>query len=187
MDRGQAIFHVAKDASRPFVVDAAQTQVKAVGTVFSVQRNAESVVVAVAEGRVEVRSTATAVQDPARAQVLAAVALRANERIAVSARGIAGPISHVDTATTDAWAKDQLVFENARVEDVAARFNRLNQVQIRIMDSELASLTVSGVFDSNDPRSFVDFLETDAGASSFTNGFAEIVVTPNSTEHRRRP
>lgn len=178
IDRGQAIFHVAKDPDRPFIVEAAQTRVQAVGTIFSVQRLAESVVVAVAEGRVRVRPPAAVERGAAGTAAVEDVALRASERISVSASGVASPISHVEVDSTDDWAGNQLVFENARVEDVVARFNRRNDLQIRVTDRALASRMVSGVFDGDDPRSFVDFLEKFAGVSSVSIGLEETAVTP---------
>jgi transmembrane sensor len=53
---GQALFHVAKDATRPFVVHSDATQVRAVGTEFDVYRKDSGTVVTVVEGRVAVLS-----------------------------------------------------------------------------------------------------------------------------------
>ena len=66
--KGQALFHVAKDSTRPFIVHSGQTSVRAVGTQFDVRRNdsdagtpeflsherATTTVVTVVEGRVAV-------------------------------------------------------------------------------------------------------------------------------------
>ena len=54
--RGAAHFTVAKDAARPFVVEAAGVGVRAVGTAFSVATAAGSVEVLVTEGKVGVES-----------------------------------------------------------------------------------------------------------------------------------
>lgn len=52
--QGQALFHVAKDSARPFVVYSDQTRVRAVGTQFDVYRRVKDTVVTVVEGRVAV-------------------------------------------------------------------------------------------------------------------------------------
>jgi transmembrane sensor len=52
--RGQALFEVAKDAGRPFIVASGTTRVRAVGTQFDVNRKGASTVVTVIEGRVAV-------------------------------------------------------------------------------------------------------------------------------------
>src|ERR1700733_1885339 len=53
---GQALFHVAHDVSRPFIVAVGATRVRAVGTQFDVYKRANDTVVTVVEGRVAVYS-----------------------------------------------------------------------------------------------------------------------------------
>ncbi len=53
---GKAHFEVTPDPSRPFLVDAGEGTVRAVGTAFSVYRQGSVVDVAVTEGKVEVRA-----------------------------------------------------------------------------------------------------------------------------------
>jgi len=53
---GQALFHVAKDPARPFIVRSGSTLVRAVGTQFDVYRKASGTTVTVVEGRVAVLS-----------------------------------------------------------------------------------------------------------------------------------
>jgi transmembrane sensor len=55
---GQALFQVAKDKNRPFIVASGEATVRAVGTQFDVYRKANGTTVTVLEGRVAVYSTA---------------------------------------------------------------------------------------------------------------------------------
>jgi transmembrane sensor len=55
---GQALFQVAKDKYRPFIVSSGDAIVRAVGTQFDVYRKANGTTVTVLEGRVAVYSTA---------------------------------------------------------------------------------------------------------------------------------
>jgi transmembrane sensor len=58
LDHGRALFHVAKNTERPFLVESNNTTVRAVGTAFAVeQQDDESVLVTVAEGKVAVFPT----------------------------------------------------------------------------------------------------------------------------------
>jgi transmembrane sensor len=175
------MFRVAKDPRRPFIVTAGGARVTAVGTEFSVSRNDDAVVVTVTEGRVKVMSARDAAGDPGPVQRFAEISLQANERVSVSAAGTAGPIHRIESSPTSGWGENQLVFENTRVADVVAQFNRINHIQIRITDNALNSRTVSGVFAANDPRSFVEFLQAVAGTASVDNGPDQIVVTPIAT------
>jgi transmembrane sensor len=54
---GQALFHVAPDMSRPFILSAGATRVRTVGTQFDVYKKSNVTVVTVVEGRVAVYST----------------------------------------------------------------------------------------------------------------------------------
>lgn len=54
LKRGRALFHVAKNRERPFLVQAGDTVVRAVGTAFGVERQREGLVVTVSEGKVAV-------------------------------------------------------------------------------------------------------------------------------------
>jgi transmembrane sensor len=57
---GQALFQVAKDKNRPFIVSSGAATVRAVGTQFDVDRKVTGTTVTVLEGRVAVYSTAHA-------------------------------------------------------------------------------------------------------------------------------
>jgi transmembrane sensor len=57
---GQALFQVAKDKNRPFIVASGEATVRAVGTQFDVYRKETDTTVTVLEGRVAVYSTAHA-------------------------------------------------------------------------------------------------------------------------------
>lgn len=60
LSEGQALFHVAKNEARPFIVRTDDTRVRAVGTQFDVYRKRTGTVVTVVEGRVAVIGTPSA-------------------------------------------------------------------------------------------------------------------------------
>ncbi len=61
--RGEALFSVAHDASRPFVVHTADTRVRALGTLFDVYRKPAETTVTVIQGTVAVMPTLARPQD----------------------------------------------------------------------------------------------------------------------------
>lgn len=63
---GQALFRVAKDHSRPFIVQANGTRVRAVGTQFDVYRKTVGTTVTVVEGRVAILSGSAEISDAAQ-------------------------------------------------------------------------------------------------------------------------
>jgi transmembrane sensor len=70
LERGRAVFHVAKNANRPFLVSADDTTVRAVGTAFGVEQRPRGVVVTVAEGKVAVFPTSRSTAPAGSANVL---------------------------------------------------------------------------------------------------------------------
>jgi transmembrane sensor len=180
LERGEAVFRVAKDHTRPFVVSAARASVQAVGTVFAVSRNADTVVVTVTEGRVAVSARSEGSSRGADLASRAPISLQANERLLISPVGIASPIRHVATTHTPDWEDSQLVFHNAPVAEVIDKFNLRNSIQIRLSDPTLGSRSVSGIFDADDPRSFVEFLTTVDADVRADVGSNEIVVLPRT-------
>ena len=177
LDYGEAFFHVGKDPNRPFLVDSAHAQARALGTSFSVAERGDVAVVTVTEGKVAVSAnsgrTAGAVGTDAQ------VALSSNQQVTVSVRGTA-PVRQIDGRVELAWSQGQLVFENETVADVVLRFNHYNQMKIRVTDAALAARPVSGVFRATDPESFVAFLESVAGAKARKNGTEELLIESSS-------
>jgi transmembrane sensor len=151
--KGEALFHVAKNPDRPFIVAAMGTRVRAVGTEFDVYEKPASTLVSVLEGRVEVSQRPPGNTSPAAEPV----ALSAGYRVAVTRAGIGGP-EPADAAAAIAWTQRQLIFDSEPVADVAREFNRYNSRRM-VIDNDLAGLRLSGVFASTDPMTFVRFLQ----------------------------
>jgi transmembrane sensor len=149
---GQALFSVAKDKQRPFVVRAGDAQVRAVGTEFDVYKKQAGTVVTVVEGRVETYSGV----DGADA---AAIMLSAGEQLTVLKHAVTKP-TRADTAAATAWVHKRLIFEETPLNEVAEEFNRDNRRPLAIDDAELQTLKISGVYSSTDPASLINFLRS---------------------------
>jgi transmembrane sensor len=145
---GQALFRVAKDKQRPFVVQAGEAQVRAVGTEFDVYRKQTGTVVTVVEGRVETYPGSDGT---------AAVILSAGEQLTVVPHTVTKPM-RADTAAATAWVQKRLIFEETPLSEVADEFNRYNRRPLAIDDAELKALKISGVYSSIDPASLINFL-----------------------------
>ena len=173
LERGRALFRVAHDHERPFLVRADATLVRAVGTQFGVEQGREGVVVTVAEGKVavvprEVSATTSTSSNPPPAGrsgagapgATAEVLLTAGQQVIVPRRGPAAAVRAVDTDRELAWVAGRLVFDNESVADVIDEFNRYNVVQLHVASHELAQRAVSGVFDASEPESFIGFMQS---------------------------
>lgn len=173
--QGQALFRVAKDAGRPFIVKTGATLVRAVGTEFDVYQKRGGTVVTVVEGRVAIL-TGHALTEPGAVPVATDGSHQANLEFPSVPKGQLGNIlvaageqltvtpklvriaEHPNIANATAWTQRQLVFESASLADVADEFNRYNDRQLIVADPRLETFHVSGVFSSTDPASLIRFL-----------------------------
>jgi RNA polymerase sigma factor (sigma-70 family) len=143
---GEALFAVVHDAARPFDVVAGGTTVRAVGTQFDVDRRPGATTVTVVEGQVLVSGTG---EDR--------LPLAAGQQVTLGTQAAHVPV-RADTATAVAWTQRKLIFAHRQLGAVAAEFNRYNRQSIEIRSAELRGQEISGVFQANDPASFLMFL-----------------------------
>jgi transmembrane sensor len=148
--RGQALFHVTKDRSRPFVVNSEQMRVRAVGTTFDVNQRRRTTIVTVVEGTVAVES--------AEPESL----LEAGEQAVLTDGGHPTP-RRTDVVTAIAWTQRRLIFDTTPIEEVAEEFNRNTAREIVVDGEELADFHVSRAFSSADPAPLLRFLRDQEG------------------------
>ena len=146
--QGEALFDVAKNKSRPFVVTAGDTNVRAVGTSFIVRRlETAPVQVLVQEGVVEVSKPATG---GAPVRVVANSMAEAPEAAPIAAKPV--PVAQVHRQI--AWQKGQIAFEGETLTEAAAEFARYSDTRIIIDDPALANKEIAGLFKATDPVGF---------------------------------
>ena len=177
LSRGDAVFRVAKNPVKPFLVETDHARVRAVGTEFGVEYQGNTVIVTVEEGRVAVTQPATGSAPLAQALPQIEVSLGADQQVVVPQAGPMGSIRKVDSRRELSWADGRLVFEQEPVSEVVKRFNRFNRVQIQIRDPKLAARPVSAVFDASDPEAFIAFLESVANVRVTRSSADMIVIT----------
>lgn len=148
---GEALFDVAKDKERPFVVLAGGMQVRAVGTSFTVRLVPnEPVQVLVREGVVEVKRPDVPTAPPVR--VAAGSQALAPDDAPIVAASLTK--SEVDKAL--AWRIGRIVFEGETLRKAVADFARYSDTRIVIDDPAVSNMTITGLFVSNDPVGFAN-------------------------------
>lgn len=164
---GEALFRVQRDPARPFRVRSGSSVVQAIGTEFTVRNEHGRTAVAVLDGRVSVTEAGER------------VVLQGGQGITVTA---AAPVDRarvtkIDREATLAWSARRLVFDDMPLEAAIAEFNRYNASQVRLEAPSLAEERITGVFNANDPHSFLEFLQ----------GAAPVIVTVDAqgTTHVR--
>ncbi|MCE4558018.1 FecR family protein [Roseateles cellulosilyticus] len=164
---GEALFEVAKDASRPFVVRVAGSEVVAVGTMFSVRftdspTHQDALTVTLVEGQVNVRP-ADGGGDGLRP--LQAVALKPGDRLTLrhdaspASSDVAFKVDRPNIERAMAWQRREAAFDGASLPDVIAEFNRYSRTQI-VLSEEVRkeNYVVSGIYRTGDNAAFANSL-----------------------------
>jgi transmembrane sensor len=151
LDRGEALFEVAHNAARPFVVDAGTGSTTAVGTAFDVKRDSDRVVVTVTEGTVSVAPHAPEEDTPkglapisrADRPQWAEARVTRGQRMVYPEEGTASAIEHSDPQAATAWREGRLQFNHEPLKYVLEAVNRYSKRQI-IADDAAGELLYTG-------------------------------------------
>ena len=153
--RGEAMFRVAKDKTRPFTVEANGKKVTALGTIFTVRRDTREVKVTLLEGVVTVDEVA--VPDRPKATLATATLRPGQQLLALTGQPFA--IGAVNTEIATSWRRGRLVFDNQPLSQVVAEVNRYFNQNVVIGDAELRELRVSGTYSTGSIKNFTDAME----------------------------
>ncbi|WP_334164678.1 FecR family protein [Phenylobacterium sp.] len=162
LDEGQAVFDVAADPRRPFVIAAGDRMVRVVGTQFDVRRRDGRLSVTVAEGVVEVR--------PAGEAAGRAFRLRPGQRLdhvegSPDARVVAAAPEEVL-----GWRAGRLVYRDRPLGEVVADLNQQFPTPIRLEDPSLAATPISGVLILDDQDAVIRRLALLVSVSAVRSG-----------------
>lgn len=157
---GEALFKVAKDGSRPFVVHAADAEIRAIGTQFNVLLRPSGTTISVLEGAVSVEGQhggeSTSIREPS-------ATLHAGDEVRVSHGGAMAKRSQSIERAATTWRQRRLVFRADTLSDIAAEFNRYNRAPRLVVEPNAAEEPrYTGVFDADDPASLLAFLREDS-------------------------
>jgi transmembrane sensor len=153
LQSGEAFFSVAKDPTRPFVVEAGNRRVVAVGTQFSVRRNADDVQVIVTEGKVRLETSGATTEHSA---LLSAGEIAELTNTAVALKN--EDVLKIEDALS--WRTGYLTFDDVTLADAVAELNRYNTQKLYIEDPALAEIRISGKFRATNSSDFIHLLRT---------------------------
>jgi transmembrane sensor len=141
LSRGEAVFEVAKDPRRPFVVSTEVGDVRAIGTEFGVSlMNVSTAVVTVAHGKVAVSRPGNGlmiIEDKS----VAVAELVADQQIVMSAVG-SHQVEKVDASRELQWATGYYEFRGETVGQAVEQFNRRNKLQVVMADPGIAEIAM---------------------------------------------
>ncbi len=148
LDRGEAYFTVKHDASRPFVVIAANGRITDLGTKFFVRRDVGRLEVALVEGSAQF--------DENVGRKTARSALLSPGDVVVATTKSLSVTKEDGRVLTDklGWRRGVLIFDNTPLSEVASEFNRYNRTKLVVADGAAASMGIGGTFPASDVAAF---------------------------------
>jgi len=164
LTRGRALFDVAKDRDRPFIVTAGGARTTALGTKFQIQTESERVVVLLTEGSVSVADGSWEER------------LAPGEQLSLEGRRTAPVKRSVDTYMATSWSRGRLIFRGTPLAEALEEVNRYSTRKLRLADPSLASLPVSGNFIAGDSELVLSAFAAALPLRSVDGGGGEILL-----------
>jgi len=148
--KGEALFDVAKDSLRPFVVDVAKDLVVATGTSFTVQRALDDMVqVLVREGSVDFAHEFDHDRPPPiRLEANTMAVAAPDQKVHVKA------LQPIEVSRLLAWRDGMISFDGETLAHAAAQFARYSNTRIVIDDPAVANRRVVGLYAAGNPEGF---------------------------------
>ncbi len=138
--RGEAIFDVVKDKTRPFVVKTGNGTVTAIGTKFNIHSNDQNVVVTVLEGIVEVNPYPDNII-PDNASL---PRVSAGKAVTYQGNGHISEVMDTNIEAAVSWEKGLLVRVDTPLASVIEDVNRYSAREIIIGDAALNDISFTG-------------------------------------------
>ena len=146
--QGEAYFDVAADRARPFDVKTRAGNVRALGTEFDIKNRNEHVAITVFEHAVRVSlNNGDVVENLATGQQV------------VFTENSFSKTRDVSLSAVKSWLKQRLVFQDKPLSEVVSELNHYRAGTIIILGSKLKTLSVTGVFDTDNTNIALNTIE----------------------------
>ncbi|GAB4058894.1 FecR family protein [Uliginosibacterium sediminicola] len=159
--QGEILVDVAKDRTRPFVVETPEGNIRALGTRFVVDREEDATLLSMLESKVLVRTAREIAAQPLGTDAKTnAEGLRvsAGERVRMTPEAIS-PVEKINPRElSDAWQKHELIVNNAPLSQVLDALARQRPGYIQYNRAQIENIRVSAVLPLNDSERALQLL-----------------------------
>ena len=177
---GYALFDVARDEARPFVVNTPEGDIRVLGTEFVVRIGADEVRTTVLRGSVSGAAERTGLLSglgPAQS-----VTAQANEEIVLrDQRAELVSIAAEAIPRRLAWRDNMLAFDGETLNEAIAQVSRQTGWRFELEDPALGEMRVGGYVHA-DPEAFIELLTTSLDLEARRYGDRRVVLS-----HRSQP
>lgn len=156
--RGEALFDVAKDKNRPFIVSSGKQSFTALGTIFNVQKTDENnIELLVTEGRVLLSKGVQKVEEiifslaSSDDSLLGDVVTSGQKAVVTQNNSLPAEQLSLENIQRDlAWQQGMLIFNGEPLSKALDEVSRYNNKKFKITDEQLLSIPISGYFRTDD-------------------------------------
>ena len=177
LGRGEALFDVARDAERPFIVSSPTAEARVLGTRFNVRATSRKTIVSVLSGVVEVDSVSTSTSAGGATDI--AATLIAGQEIVVTPESNSKNVRGFNPDAVTSWLRGKAVYENQPLSAVIADLNRYYTAEFVLGDDSLDNIPVTGGFDLKDQAITVEALEIALSIRARKTASGQIILLPN--------
>ncbi|KAF1030888.1 MAG: hypothetical protein GAK37_01051 [Pseudomonas sp.] len=149
LKKGEAFFKVSHDRTHPFIVHAANGQIRVTGTQFNVWKYEDQVRVMLLEGSVQITS------DDVHAGLALSPGMQASYQSGDTSPHIQ-PIAPGDTAL--AWRDGKLILDNLALTDALPLINRYLNKPVMLADTGTGAIRIGGIYNINEVNNLVTSL-----------------------------
>jgi transmembrane sensor len=162
--QGEALFEVAHDPNRPFIVYAGDRLVQAIGTKFVVHLESENIQVTVTDGKVKV-SKVPLNKTLTDIKALNNNSIQKDDVYIIKGEKVIVGSDHTPKITRIkpenmqrelSWLDGNLIFVNEELFDVIEEINRYIDIKIVLKDASLHKIPISGRFDLADSEALIE-------------------------------
>lgn len=168
LEQGEAMFTVAPDPQRPFVVRMGLGEVRVTGTRFDVRRDAQAVTVAVESGAVQISA--------GKWWRRRHVDLTPSMAVRLDARDGLGMALRTDVASMTAWRRGRIIFDGVPLAQAVDEMNRYLRHLLILEDGSLAGLRIAATLSLDDPESIIQALPVIAPVRFATRADGAVLI-----------
>lgn len=173
--QGEALFEVAHDPARPFLVDAGSARLRAVGTAFNVRIRESLVELTVTEGVVAVGQNGNLVRETTTPHIVA------GDGAVIRSGAVAPTVLNADLLRQrTAWQDGVIELDGETLPQAVEEFNRYRKRPIIVGDPRLANLRVGGRFEVDEADKFLTALESSFAVDAITAADGSIMLVVRS-------
>ncbi len=150
LSQGRALFNIAKNKHRPFIIKTQNVNIEVLGTKFEVINKKKNFLVNVSEGIVRV-------SNPNKNNKLLAL-LTKEQSLSLNEYREIKTLEKIKNENIAKWKRGEINFDQSTLENIIKEFKKYIDINVQIDDKTIASYPISGNFDAYEFKDFLKIL-----------------------------